>query len=280
MTARYASLLIVASVLALATLFCGGEPDPTPVPQVQAEPAATPIPPPEPTMTPLPPSPPTDTPIPTEPPAPVYQEPVTLLEISGTGEQVTDNYPMPVCIKAVFYWAVGASDIGMASLIADMYNADTGKQMPLVNALETDTTGELRGSTLQALAGGEYYFTAENTDQAWSIRIECQDGQAPAGLGIDIQGDGLAVTPNYELPACKKSVFNWSVEPNASGLGSIIIGLVGVDGPQYFSIANDIGMDLTAPLQGEALQVVSGGLYYLVVENVSGPWHIWWECQD
>ena len=90
----------------------------------------------------------------------------------------------------------------------------------------------------------------------------------------------VGVTPNYELPACKKSVFAWSVEPNSVSLGSIIIGLVQVEGPRAFSVANDIEMDLAAPLQGEALQAVDGGLYYLVVENVSGPWHIWWQCQD
>jgi len=90
----------------------------------------------------------------------------------------------------------------------------------------------------------------------------------------------LSITPNYELTACKKSVFAWSVEPNSSGLGSIIVGLVQVDGPKHFSIANDLEMDLAATLEGEALQAVDSGLYYLVVENVSGPWHIWWECRD
>jgi hypothetical protein len=136
----------------------------------------------------------------------------------------------------------------------------------------------LSGSALQPLSGGEYYFSTENTDQPWRIRVECQDGGAPVAAGIDLQVAGNLVTENYELPSCQKSVFAWSVEPDDSGMASLILKLCGDD---CTTIVNEFQMDLAAPMQGDALQALGGGIYYLVSENTSGrPWSVRWECRD
>ena len=101
-------------------------PTDTPSPTDTPMPTATPIPPtdtPVPTYTPAPtPTPvPTDTPIPTNTPEPEYKDPVLLLELSGVGEVVSDNYELPRCGKAVLYWSVEENDYGLASLIVHLH---------------------------------------------------------------------------------------------------------------------------------------------------------------
>ncbi len=227
-------------------------------------------------------SPPQNTPEPSASPVPtqpIYVEPVILGEISGTGKTVTDNLKLPACGKAVFFWKVGPSSYGSASLILHMFNKDTQREMSLVNDMTMESGPDgMSGSALQPLTGGEYYFTSDNTNEAWSIRIECQDGVAPVAQGMDVQGIGNLVTANYELPACQKSVFHWQVEPGAGGTAALILGLCGAD---CQSIANEMKMDLTGPLEGQSLKAVHAGIYYLVTENSSGrPWHVTWECKD
>jgi hypothetical protein len=224
---------------------------------------------------------PTNTPPPTTTPKPMYSEPTVLLELDGVGETVTDNFKFPECQKAVFYWTAMPGQYGSASLIVHLHNVATGKEMTLVNEFAMDTPEGISGSALQPLAGGEYYFTTENTDEAWTLRVECQDNQAPVGSELDLQGIGNIVTDNYELPACSKSVFAWSVEPNDSGTASLIVYLCKVGETRCPSLVNEFDMDLTAPLKGEALQKLSGGIYFLATDNTSGrPWTIRWECQD
>ena len=254
---------------------------PTDTPALDAPPSPPPIdtptvdapPSPPPTET-LPPPPPTDT------PAPVYRDPVILFEVSGVGAQVTENYWVTGCNKAVFYWSAQASDIGTASLIAVLHSVATGEERTIVNDFAMDLTGDLTGAALQPLADGQYFISTENTDQAWRIRLECQDGQAPVAAGIDIQGQGVFVTPNYELPGCTKSVFMWTTQPGDTGSASLIADLVSVSENRSYNLANDFAMDLTAPLEGEALRSTTPGLYYLVIENTQQPWHIRWECRD
>jgi len=154
--------------------------------------------------------------------------------------------------------------------------------MSLVNEFAMDVSGDgISGAALQPLVGGEYYFTTENTDEAWALRVECQDGVAPVASGLDLQGSGNTVTDNYELPACSKSVFVWSAEPGDSGTASLIVHLCKVGEDRCPSLVNEFGMDLTEPLEGEALEALSGGIYFLAIDNTSGkPWSIRWECRD
>lgn len=223
---------------------------------------------------------PTKTPQPTlAPTQPVYVEPVVLGEVNGTGKTVTDNLNLPACGKAVFMWKVAPSSYGTASLILSLFKKGSERDISLVNDMAMDMGPEgLSGSALQPLTGGEYYFSSDNTNEPWSIRIECQDNVAPVAKGLDVQGTGNLVTANYELQACQKSVFHWQVEPGSSGTAALILDLCGAE---CQNIANEMKMDLTGPLEGQSLQAVKAGNYYLVTENVSGlAWHVTWECKD
>jgi len=283
------SLAVLAMATLLLVLFfqcCPSSSSELPSIQVPTEEAATPPSeaPPEETAAPPPPAepsatspPPSPTPSP-EPTVPTYSEPVLLAQLEGMGGTVTDNYEWPACQKAVFYWRAYPDSIGFASLIVHLYKVGVEQRASLVNDFAMDVSTEgLSGAVLQPLSGGEYYFSTENTDQPWTIRLECQDGMAPVGTGIDLQGAGSVVTDNYELPACQKSVFVWSTEPDDSGFASLILKLCGDD---CTSIVNDFQTDLAAPMEGEALQALAGGTYYLVAENTSGAWSVRWECRD
>jgi len=287
---RRRTLLICLAILGLVFLACNGSEEATTPPEVtpqdsvapanqppaeEATATATPPPPAEPTPTSPPPSP---TPAP-EPTVPTYSEPVVLAEVEGIGGTVTDNFEWPECQKPVFYWTVSSTTYGSASLIVYLHKRGAEQEASLVNEFAMNVPAEgLSGSALQPLSGGEYYFSTENTDQPWRIRVECQDGAAPVGAGIDLQAAGNIVTDNYELPSCQKSVFAWSAEPDDSGMASLILKLCGDD---CTTIVNEFQMDLTAPMEGEALQALGGGIYYLVSENTSGrPWSVRWECRD
>jgi hypothetical protein len=210
---------------------------------------------------------------------PTYSEPVVLTEVEGTAGTITDNFEWPACQKAVFYWPVYPSSYGTASLIVHLHKVGDERESYLVNEVVMNVSGEgLSGSALQPLSGGEYYFSTENTDEPWTICVECQDGVAPVGTGLDLQATGNIVTDNYELPACQKSVFAWGAEPNDYGTASLISKSCGND---CTSVVNEAQFDLTATLEGEALQALRGGIYYLVSENTGGgPWSVRWECRD
>ena len=291
---RSRSLLICLAILGLVFLACNGaeeatkQPETSPTPEATAieEPAATPPsesppeeteaspPPAEPTPTPPPPS-PTAAP---EPTVATYSEPVVLTEVEGTGDTVTDNFEWPACQKALFYWTASPNTYGTASLAVYLYKTGVERGALLVNEAVMDVSAEgLSGSALQPLSGGEYYFSTENTDDPWTIRVECQDGAAPVGTGIDLQAAGNIVTDNYEFPACQKSVFVWSTEPNDYGTASLALRFCG---DECTLLVNEVQMDLAAPMEGEALQALRGGIYYLVSENTSGPWSVRWECRD
>jgi len=245
---------------------------PTNTPAPTKTPQATDTP--EPTRTPLTPS---------ATPAPTYSQPLVLAEVEGTGEVVTDNYEFPKCQKAVFYWTAYPTSYGSASLILKLFNVTTGQEMSIVNEFAMDVLSEsLAGSAIQALAGGKYYFATENTDQPWKLRVECQDVVAPVAVGtLNVEDVGNAVTGNYELPACNKSVFAWEVSHTESGTASMMAYLVKVGSDEAWNLVNEFAMDRTQPLEGEALQKLSGGEYYLYVFNTGNrPWSIHWQCQD
>ena len=229
-----------------------------------------------PTETPVP----TETPLPTDTPTPEYKEPAVLLELDGVGETVSENYSLPQCFKVVLYWSVEANSSGTGSLIVHLHNVQEGTEHHLVNEFGMDQSN-LNGSMLTPLIGGEYFFTTENTDESWSLRIECQDRDAPAAVGIDLQGSGNLVTDNFELHQCQKSVFVWSTDPNNSGSASLIVHLCKDGDDDCIHLVNEFDMDLTDALAGETLQGISGGNYFLEIDNTSGrTWSVRWECRD
>jgi len=225
----------------------------TPEPTATLEPTATPVPP------------------------PTYQEPITLLEYSAAGESVSDNFTLPGCQKAVFSYSVQGSDIGYASLILKLNKVGEDRDIALANDMEE--TPQMVGQVLQPLTGGEYYFSSENTDEPWQVVLECYDNTAPVAEGIDFQGKGPTVSPNYHLPDCQKSVFIWESQPGGSGYASIIAKLYLTNQGELKreNIANDM---TEGTLSGETLQSVVAGDYFLTVENTNEPWSIRWECKD
>jgi hypothetical protein len=270
--------IILFSLIIIPAIACGGsssQPDQKPTRAVVE--LATATPPPaadsvsEATATPVPP--PTPTPV----PEPVYQEPVVFLEYSAVGENVSDNFTLPACQKAVFSYSVQSSDIGYASLILKFNKVGDDRDVSLVNQMEE--TPQMVGQVLQPLTGGEYYFSSENTDEPWQVVLECHDNTAPVAEGIDLQGEGPTVSPNYHLPDCQKSVFVWESQPGGSGYASIIVHLFLTNQGElkYGSIANDMA---EGALAGEKLQSVTDGDYFLTVENTNEPWSIRWECRD
>lgn len=287
--------IVVAIIAALAG--GGGGGTPTPVSQVgqpaatapaeatsepaTVQPADTPTSlPPTDTPTSLPPTePPTDTPIPQPTDTPVPVEPVVFLELQGTGEIVSDNFNAPECYKAVFSWSAKANSSGMAALIVNLHNADSGTKYTLVNALVADTK-EATGDVLKPLEDGKYFISTENVTGDWSVRGTCFDGQAPVGEGIDLQGQGQTVTQNVSLPNCAKSVFHWSVVPNSGGTAALILTLHEAQAGLSVNLANELEFNNTAPLEGQAVQSVPAGAYFLVLDNATGPWSVKWECQD
>ena len=274
-------------------------PPPSPVGVIARSPASTPVlidtakPPiietPTVTLMPAPTGTPTATPAPTNTPSPTVTpvptkalktKPDVLAEINGNGETVTDSYPLPTCQKAVFYWEVTPKPSKVASLIVHLHKAGEEQGLSLVNAVKMDVPDKLHGSTLQSLSEGKYYLRSKNTTEAWSVCVECQDDMAPAASGLDLQGDGDTVSANYALPACQKSVFSWSVAPNSSSIASLIVHLYKAGDTGSASLVNALKTDQSSPLYDKALQQIPDGLYYVTVENMSGPWQIWWECQD
>ncbi len=50
---------------------------------------------------------------------------------------------------------------------------------------------------------------------------------------------------------------------------------------EAWNLVNEFAMDRTQPLEDEALQKLSGGQYYLVIENAANqPWTMHWQCRD
>jgi len=237
----------------------------------ETEPANTPTV--APTVTPAP----SSTPEPSPTPLPAYQEPVALLEYGASGNTVSENFTLPECQKAVFSYDVQPGAGGYASLILKLNRVGgEGRAITLVNEM---VEGPMGGQVFQPLLGGNYYFASENTDEPWQITVECHDNTAPIATGMDVSGDTAAVSPNFHLPDCEKSIFVWEAQPGDGDYASLIARLVQTNIPELRggTIVNEMEKgDIT----GEALRQVIEGDYFLIAENISGPWHVRWECRD
>ena len=251
-------------------------PTETAIPTDTPAPTDTPLPTDTPTATntPLP----TDTPLPSPTPTPF--EPVVFAEFEGSTETVTDSFDAPSCQKAAFFWSVSPSDYGSAALIVHLHKEGADSSRTLVNALEMDVNSPLTGEAVQPLLGGSYYVSTENITGDWMVRGVCLDGQPPAGSEIDIEGTGMRVTDNYDLPECDKSVFVWSVMPSQYGSAALIVHLYKIGADSAVTLVNALEMDVNEALTGEALQALKGGVYFMAVENATGPWTLKWECRD
>jgi hypothetical protein len=202
-----------------------------------------------------------------------------LLEISGAGESVTDNYQLPKCSKAVYYWSASPNSDGTASLTLNSHQPTTTESATLINVDATNMDAEvLSGSVLRGLIGGEYYFSIENTNEAWTVRLECQDNVAPVGTGINIQATGWFVSDNYILSSCQKGIFSWSVNPNTSGAASLILYLCNLK--QCTTMVNEVRTDMTTALSGQVTAMLQTDTYYIGAENTFLTWSVIWECQD
>lgn len=139
---------------------------------VPPPPTSTPIPP---TLTPIPPTPtplpPTQTPVIIVATATTPPMPRVFIEISGSGDLVTQNYEWGYCDKAVFYWTGRPLGSG-GNLFVDLYKTGTERYESLV--IET-IYEPFEGQTLQPLSGGLYYFAIYSPEVSWTIRGECQD---------------------------------------------------------------------------------------------------------
>jgi hypothetical protein len=202
-----------------------------------------------------------------------------LLEISGAGESVTDNYQLPKCSKAVYYWSASPNSDGSASLTLNSHQPTSTESATLINVDATNIDAEvLSGSVLRGLIGGEYYFSIENTYEAWTVRLECQDNVAPVGTGMNIQATGWFVSDNYVLSTCQNGIFSWSVEPNANGTASLDLYLC--DLKQCVTMVNEVKMGMTAPLTGQVTAMLQSNTFFIVAENTLQPWSVSWECKD
>ena len=202
-----------------------------------------------------------------------------MAEFGGTGSVVSDNFNFPACDKAVFKWSVKTGSYGSASLILNLHRVGSEDVMTLVNeAVFENPTDTLTGSGLQPLLGGEYYFSSENTDEAWTVRAVCRDGEKPVGEDMDLSGTGVTVTDNYTLHACQKSVLTWTTKASSIGSASIAIYLCGA---RCELIANEFKTDVADSISGEVVQAVDNRDYYLWVKNLSAnAWSVKWECRD
>jgi hypothetical protein len=217
--------------------------------------------------------------VPTLTSTPIYSQPVVLLNFSGVGKTVTDNYVLQKCFKAVYYWSVSPNSNGKASLILNLHQPSIIDSVTLVDVDIMNGPSEgLSGSVLSSLMGGKYNFSIENTDAAWTIRMECQDNIAPVGTGMNVQASGWFVSDNYILTTCNKGIFSWSTQPNAIGTASIVLYLC--DLKRCTTMVNEDKMNLTAALTGQVTAMLQTGTYFIGAKNTLQPWSVSWECTD
>lgn len=236
--------------------------------------------------------PPTDHPAPADTSAlnPMPFEPVLVAEFSGVGtsaaddptdsDSTTETFSTPACRKAVFTWSVEPNDEGIAMLDIHMHRVEYGTTDSLVDVLEMDTQGVVTGTSFRGLRAGDYYFTVDGHTGPWTIRATCFDGQPAESDSVDLQGTGSMVSGNFALPKCAKSVFRWTVEPDSSGHAVLVGYLYSVDRQHGSGFIKGVDLDATTLFSGEALEPLSGNIYFIVIERNSGPWTITWECRD
>jgi hypothetical protein len=216
---------------------------------------------------------------PTLTPSPTSSQPSVLFELSGSGKTVTKNYQLPKCWKAVYYWSVSSNTNGTASLTINLHQPTTIDTTTLVNIPTTDKQPEgLSGSTLEGLNGGEYYYSIQNTTEAWKIRLECQDNAPSAGTGMNIDATGWFVSDNYELSTCQNGIFSWSVKPDAKGTAKLV--LYFCDMKRCVTMVNEEKMNMTQPITGQVTAMLQTGTYFIGAMNTLQPWSVTWECKD
>jgi hypothetical protein len=264
------AVIVVVLVLILASLACGGTKSDdtaaaTQPAQVQQTAllaaAATATPPPQPANTPEP------------------AEPIQFLDLSGTTAISSDTFRAEECYKTVFGWTTKANSMAQAALIVKLREAASGAESIVVNALELNLESAA-GSALAHVESTEYSVITDNVSGPWTLQVTCYDGQPAAGEGLDLQGEGQTVTANLSPPGCTNSALVWSVEPDASGMASVIVDLHEAQAHTSTRLVNTAEMGRTETLKGEALAPVAAGVYFLVVDNDSGPWSVRWECRD
>jgi hypothetical protein len=217
--------------------------------------------------------------VPTLTPSSINTQPVVLLEINGTGNTTSDNYQLPRCWKAVFYWSVSPNTNGTASLTLNLHQIPATNLVTLVNIDTTDLYAkEFTGSVLQGLIAGEYSFSIENTEEAWTIRVECQDNVAPIKIGLNIQATGWFVSDNYILPTCQNGIFSWSVEPNANDIASLV--LYFCDMKRCVTMVDEENKNTTDKLSGQVTAMLQSGTYFIGAKNTLQSWSVIWECKD
>jgi hypothetical protein len=217
--------------------------------------------------------------VPTLTPSPTTSQPLVLLEVSGMGKTVTNHYRLPKCWKAVYYWSVSPNSNGTVSFTINLHRPTTTDSVTLINILAIDMRSEkLSGSALKELIGGEYYFSIENTDEAWKIRLECQDNVAPVGIGMNVQATGWFVSDNSIISTCQNGVFSWSVEPNAKGTASLVLNFC--DLKRCITVVNEEKMNVTEPVTGQVTAMLQSGTFFIGAANTLQPWSVKWECKD
>jgi hypothetical protein len=210
---------------------------------------------------------------------PPSAEAVELQQLHGTGASVMDGLVWAACEKAVFYWTLSPGQNGEASLTLRLQETGEAAGTVLVDEYASGLTAPITGAALHPLLGGEYTLSVEDAYSPWSVRVLCQDGELPLGDAPDLTGSVSTVTPNFELATCNQMALLWSVEPDGSGRASMIVRMyiVGRSWPDVR--VNETDTDVDEPLGNLALFSVEGGEYFLVVDKVSGPWTIRWECR-
>jgi len=97
------------------------------------------------------------------------------INITGSQDTTTDNFKLPECQKSIFIWQVNPGEDGTASVIIHLHHVNKDGYKILVNELEFNVTEPLSGEKMQALAGGEYFFSFENVNGEYRLTWECRD---------------------------------------------------------------------------------------------------------
>lgn len=215
----------------------------------------------------------------TGPSSPESAEGLELGRLEGTAASAKSGLVWAACEKAVFYWTLAPGQNGEASMTLRLQKAGQAASVTLVDEFATALTQPLSGAALQPLSGGEYTLSAEGVYSPWSVRVVCQDGAQPLSEAPDLAGSISTVTPSFDLPACNQLALLWSVEPDSSGRASIIVRMYIVGRAWPDVRVNETATDAAEPLSGIALFSVESAEYFVVVDRVSGPWTIHWECR-
>jgi len=97
-----------------------------------------------------------------------------------------------------------------------------------------------------------------------------------------ITGTGELVTNQYELPACRKAVFVWTVDPAADGTATLSFRLHNTATDEDKVVVDEFRTDptQTSPLRGMELYPLMGGPYYFVAASTEEAWQVRIECYD